>query len=123
MINDAYLYSTKLYANPLNLKTGSREININTFPNNENLQTVVLRDLKLAYGMAYEVDFLQKLTALRIFVVEINDLRGSDRLSFPRMILQMIVALSHLARLEVLEIGQRPGHTSCFFEDSDIEPD
>jgi len=38
VIGDAYLYSTKLYNNPLNLKMGRQpntELSLNTFPNNE----------------------------------------------------------------------------------------
>lgn len=42
VIGDAYLYSTKLYNNPLNLKMGRQpntELSLTTFPNNETLQT------------------------------------------------------------------------------------
>jgi hypothetical protein len=50
-----------------------------------------------------------------------NDLRGSDRASFPKLIADLTKALSHLKNLECVEIAQKPGHTSCTFDDSDIE--
>jgi len=77
--------------------------------------------MKLAYGMNYEVDFLQKFVNLRILIVEINDLRGSDRNSFPKMIQEVTHALSNLNSLECVELNQKPGNTSCTFDDTDID--
>ena len=63
-----------------------------------------MRDLKLAYGMIIEMDFISKLRQLRVLVVELNDLRGSDRISFPKLISDMTRALSALKHLECVEL-------------------
>ena len=68
------------------------------------LETVILRDLKIAYGMSLEMEFIAKLRNLRVFVVELNDLRGSDRISFPKLISDMTKALSNLRHLECVEL-------------------
>ncbi len=60
---------------------------------------------------------------MKTFVIEINDLRGSDRNTFPKIILELTTSLSNLTNLECVEIGQKSGHTSCTFDDSDIEND
>lgn len=52
-----------------------------------------------------------------------NDLRGSDRQTFPKIIADITMALSHLKQLECIELTQKPGNTSCTFDDSDIEPE
>lgn len=87
------------------------------------LETVILRDLKIAYGMSLEMEFIAKLRNLRVFVVELNDLRGSDRISFPKLISDMTKALSNLRHLECVELTQKPGNTSCTFDDADIDPE
>ena len=123
-MNDLYLYSTKLYSNPLKLTgkaLGKQEIPVEQAPINDVVETIILRDLKMAYGMLYEVEFLSKFTRLKTFVLEINDLRGSDRHTFPKLILDITVALGQLSLLECIEVGQKPGHTSCTFDDNDIE--
>jgi hypothetical protein len=71
---------------------------------NQKLESVVLRDFKLAYGMQCEVEFLAKLQNLKVFCVELNDLRGSDRATFPKMIADVTRALSSLKNLECIEI-------------------
>ena len=43
----------------------------------------MLRDLKVAYGLTFQAEIVSKFSALKIFVMELNDLRGSDRNSFP----------------------------------------
>ena len=70
-----------------------------SLPNNERLETIIVRDLKLAYGMPLDVDLLQKLVNLRVFIVELNDLRGSDRASFPKTIYQLTKNLAPLKNL------------------------
>lgn len=63
-----------------------------------------------------------KLTSyLRTLIIELNDLRGSDRYTFPRIIQDVTCALSNLRELECVELTQKPGNTSCTFDDSDIE--
>ncbi len=52
-------------------------------PNNDKLETLIIRDMRLAYGLPYEIDFIHKFIKLKTFIVEINDLRGSDKLTFP----------------------------------------
>ena len=54
-----------------------------TLPLNSSIETLVMRDLKIAYGLTFQTDILTKFTNLKIFVMELNDLRGSDRQSFP----------------------------------------
>lgn len=129
-MNDVYLYSTKLYSNPLKLsnkaidgKNFQPEVTLKSFPQNKKIETIIIRDLRMAYGLSYEVDFITKFPNLKIFIVEINDLRGSDRLSFPKIILDITAALSELNHLECIEVGQKSGNTSCTFEDHDIEHD
>ena len=57
IINDVYLYSTKLYANPLKLslknfaKPYLSEMSIDSYPPNERIETIIIRDLKMAYGL------------------------------------------------------------------------
>ena len=92
-------------------------------PNNDKLESIILRDLKIAYGMPLEVHFLERITNLRVFIIELNDLRGSDRAIFPKTIAMFAKHLSVLHNLLCLELTQRPGNTSCTFEDSDIEPE
>ena len=94
---------------------------LESFPPNDKIETIIIRDMKLAYGMQYETDFLQKFVNLRTLVVEINDLRGSDRNSFPKMIQEITHNLSSLSSLECVELNQKPGNTSCTFDDQDIE--
>ena len=77
---------------------------MDALPENILLETIILRDLKIAYGMLLEFDFLAKLRNLRVFVVELNDLRGSDRISFPKTIADMTKALSLLRHLECVEL-------------------
>jgi hypothetical protein len=55
--------------------------------------------------MQCDVDFLAKLQNLKIFCVELNDLRGSDRASFPKLIFDVTRALSNLKNLECIEIS------------------
>ena len=50
------------------------------------------------------MDFIAKLRNLKVFVVELNDLRGSDRISFPKVISEMTKALSSLKHLECVEL-------------------
>lgn len=88
---------------------------------NEKLETIILRDVKLAYGLQYETDFLAKFVSLRTLIVEMNDLRGSDRYTFPKIIQDITSALSNLRLLECVELTQKPGNTSCTFDDADIE--
>lgn len=83
----------------------------------------MLRDFKIAYGMQMDCDFLGKIQNLKVFCVELNDLRGSDRATFPKLIADVTRALSHLKNLECVELSQKPGHTSCTFDDNDIEAD
>jgi hypothetical protein len=90
-------------------------------PPNDKIETIIFRDFRMAYGMQYEIDFLHKFTKLRTFIVEINDLRGSDRHMYPKIIVELTSSISNLLNLECVEIGQKSGHTSCTFEDSDIE--
>lgn len=59
----------------------------------------------MAYGMMYEFDFLMKFVNLKTFIVEINDLRGSDRWTFPKIINDLTKALSNLTNLECVEIS------------------
>ena len=81
----------------------------------------MLRDFKIAYGMQMDCDFLGKIQNLKVFCDELNDLRGSDRATFPKLIADVTRALSHLKNLECVELSQKPGHTSCTFDDNDIE--
>jgi hypothetical protein len=69
-------------------------------PNNDKLETLIIRDMRLAYGLPYDIDFIHKFTKLKIFVVEINDLRGSDKLTFPKIIVELTQALSNFTTLE-----------------------
>lgn len=79
--------------------------NSDIYTPNTTLETIILRDFKLAYGMQIEVEFIEKLTNLRTFIVEMNDLRGSDRNMFPKIIIDLTTTLSKLSRLECVEIG------------------
>jgi hypothetical protein len=45
--------------------------------------------MRLAYGLPYDIDFIHKFTKLKTFVLEINDLRGSDKLTFPKIIVEL----------------------------------
>ncbi|CDW75705.1 UNKNOWN [Stylonychia lemnae] len=126
MINDVYVYSTKLYSNPTKPKPTPYQRNqqeqlLDTVPENRKIETIILRDMRLAYGMQYETEFLSKFVNLRTLIIEINDLRGSDRNSFPKMIQDITQSLSCLSHLECVELNQKPGNTSCTFDDHDIE--
>ena len=68
-------------------------------PYNEKIETIILRDLRMAYGLPVEVEGLVKLTMLRVFVLELNDLRGADRASFPVTILKFTRCLAELKNL------------------------
>ena len=46
---------------------------------NETLETIIARDIKMAYGMPLELEWIERLAALKVFVLEVNDLRGTDR--------------------------------------------
>ena len=92
-------------------------------PENFKLETVVLRDLKVAYGLIFETEFLSKIVNLKIFIIELNDLRGSDRGSFPKIVSDLTRSLSQLRNLECVELTQKPGNTSCVFDDNDIDPE
>ena len=56
---------------------------------NTTLTTVVLRDLKIAYGLNIESELVSRFPNLKIFTLELNDLRGSDRQSFPVIISEL----------------------------------
>ena len=71
---------------------------------NVKLESIVLRDMKMAYGLQFETEFLAKLVNLKIFIIELNDLRGSDRNSFPKMISDLTRSLSSLRNLECVEL-------------------
>ena len=73
-------------------------------PENLKLETVILRDLKLAYGMQFEYEFVAKFKNLKILIVELNDLRGTDRQTFPKTIADITRALSVLRNLECVEL-------------------
>ena len=110
LLNDVYLYSTKLYfanAKPKNnILQRNHEVQlVNTLPINTKLETIILRDFKLAYGMNCESEFIGKLQNLKVFCVELNDLRGSDRNTFPKLIAEITRALSNLRNLECVEIS------------------
>ena len=92
-----------------------------SLPYNEKLESLIVRDLKLAYGMPVEVEMIERFTYLRTFIVELNDLRGSDRASFPNTVALLTSHLAMLTNLQCVELSQKPGNTSCSFEDSDIE--
>ena len=92
-------------------------------PDNEKVQSLIVRDVKIAYGMPMDVGFLERFVNLRVFILELNDLRGSDRISFPKNIAMFAKHLSNLKNLLCVELTQRPGNTSCTFEDSDIDPE
>lgn len=72
---------------------------------NNHLESIVLRDFKMAYGMQSDVEFLAKLQNLKVFCVELNDLRGSDRATFPKLIADVTKALSQLKNLECVELS------------------
>ena len=76
----------------------------NTLLENQKLETIVLRDMKMAYGLQFETEFLSKFVNLKIFIIELNDLRGSDRNSFPKMISDLTRSLSSLRNLECVEL-------------------
>ena len=123
-----YIYSTRLYfqANKpkMNLLQKNHEMGAyENLPENYKLETVILRDLKVAYGLLFETEFLSKIVNLKIFIVELNDLRGSDRGSFPKIISDLTRSLSQLRNLECVELTQKPGNTSCVFDDSDVDPE
>lgn len=109
-----YIYSTRLYydaqtVNKIKLPNVCQKFQdtLTTFgeyPENTNLETIILRDLKIAYGMALDMEFISKFRNLKVFVVEMNDLRGSDRISFPKLICDMTKALSSLRHLECVEL-------------------
>lgn len=63
-----------------------------------------MRDLKLAYGLQIDVEFIEKIQNLKIFVVELNDLRGSDRASFPKTIALLTKNLAKLTNLQCVEL-------------------
>jgi hypothetical protein len=73
-------------------------------PENEKLESVIVRDLKLAYGMTMDLDFVQKIVNLKVIIVELNDLRGSDRESFPKTIALLTKNLSVLKNLVCVEL-------------------
>lgn len=58
------------------------------------MESIVLRDFKIAYGMQSDVEFLSKFNNLKVFCVELNDLRGTDRATFPKLIADVTKALS-----------------------------
>ena len=68
------------------------------------MESIVLRDLKIAYGLNIEAEVITKFTSLKIFVLELNDLRGSDRQSFPQIISDLTQALGTLRSLECIEL-------------------
>jgi len=105
-----YLYSTKLYfANTKpknNILQRNHEVQaVTSLPINSKLETLILRDFKLAYGMQCETEFIGKFQNLKVFCVELNDLRGSDRATFPKLIAEVTRALSNLRNLECVEIS------------------
>lgn len=71
--------------------------------------------------MPMEVEVLERFVQLRVFIIELNDLRGSDRETFPKTIATLTKHLSKLTNLQCVELTQRPGNTSCTFEDRDID--
>ena len=73
-------------------------------PLNSSIETLVMRDLKVAYGLTFQTDIVAKFTNLKIFVMELNDLRGSDRQSFPQIIQDLTSALCNLRNLECVEL-------------------
>lgn len=75
-----------------------------TLPFNEKVESIIVRDLKLAYGMPLEVEFIEKFSTLRIFIIELNDLRGSDRASFPKTIALLTQHLAKLTNLQCVEL-------------------
>jgi hypothetical protein len=106
-----YIYSTRMFYDSqplkkqtLSMKAHNEAAGYETYPDNTLLETVILRDMKIAYGMQLEMDFITKLRNLKVFVVELNDLRGSDRVAFPKLICEMTKALSVLRHLECVEL-------------------
>jgi len=82
-----------------------------------------MRDMKMAYGLDYDTTFLTSFINLRTFIIELNDLRGSDRQTFPKIIADITHSLSHLRNLECVELTQKPASCSCTFDDTDVEPE
>ena len=63
---------------------------------------VDVRDL-IAIGDA--VEFVARFEMLKVFCVELNDLRGSDRGTFPKLVCDITKALAHLKNLECVELN------------------
>lgn len=109
LCNDFYIYSTRLFFATQKPKINAIQKNhdfgnFEALPENPKVETILLRDMKIAYGLNIEVDFLAKFVNLKVLVVELNDLRGSDRSSFPKQISDITRSVSSLKHLECIEL-------------------
>lgn len=71
--------------------------------------------------MPVEIKWIECFIGLKVFILEFNDLRGNDRQSLPVIISSITKNLANLENLNCVEIGQKPGNTSCTFDDTDID--